>query len=95
MNTEDIKKAIKEKKDIRHENNILNDVKKGSLLIFKNSNSNAKVADIDEIVKDSMGNIVEARLFANHDDGHASYHTYRYDGISHYSKLNDIASIQN
>lgn len=95
MNKKDIKKALSENNDIRVKNNILKTVRKGSWLIFKSETANAKVFDVTNIVKDNNKNISEARLWAKHDDGHESYHTYRYDGISHHSELNDISEIQN
>lgn len=95
MTKEGIKKALSDDNGIRIKNNILKSVKKGSLLIFKMKTANAKVFSVTDKVFDSAENISEARVWAKHDDGHESYHTYRYDGISHHSEINDIKEIQN
>ena len=95
MKKEDIKKALSNNNEVRTKNNILNTVKKGSRLIFKSDTADATVFDVANIVMDIGENVAEARLFAKHDDGHESYHTYRYDGMSHHSEVNDIKEIQN
>jgi len=95
MKQQDIKKALSDNNDTCNKNNILKNVRKGSLLIFKSGISNAKVFDVTNTASDSAGNISQARIWARHDDGHESYHTYRYDGMSHHSEINDIIEIQN
>ena len=96
MNKEDIKKELSDDdNNIRIINNILKTVRKGSLMIFKSETPNAIVFDVTNIVFDSIKNISEARVWCRHDNGNESYHTYRYDGVSHHSETNDIKEIQN
>lgn len=39
------------------------------------------------------GDVTELRIFVKHNTGYESYHTYRYDGMSHHHESNDIIRV--
>ena len=78
-----------------HEN-IINDIKQGTKLSFKEASSGTVVDVWSEVMKgvDSKER-VSVHLQIAHEDNSESFHTFRYDGISNHHHSHDITKVIN